>query len=222
MVYRGPIAPGALAGSSAAASAPAPDPDPDWCQVAAPDEVLLFRYSALTFNAHRIHYDKGYATNVEGYTGTARARPADRHADAGSPAATIARRHRPGVRVSRGQPGRLPLPAYALRGARRGRQVLPGMGTRRRSSALHGGARRDRLTHGIGANWPQGALVRCASKGCSEYLGRRSAVFAPLLCAGIIGAFLSDPTDMLPVSRERPRSKSSLTANKFRRTHDHR
>lgn len=31
------------------------------------DETMLFRYSALTFNAHRIHYDRDYATKVEGY-----------------------------------------------------------------------------------------------------------------------------------------------------------
>ncbi|MCX8115362.1 MAG: MaoC family dehydratase N-terminal domain-containing protein [Burkholderiaceae bacterium] len=35
----------------------------------APDPVLLFRYSALTFNGHRIHYDRSYATAVEGYPG---------------------------------------------------------------------------------------------------------------------------------------------------------
>jgi 3-methylfumaryl-CoA hydratase len=34
-----------------------------------PDAVLLFRYSALTFNGHRIHYDRKYATEVEGYPG---------------------------------------------------------------------------------------------------------------------------------------------------------
>lgn len=34
-----------------------------------PDERLLFRYSALTFNSHRIHYDLPYATQVEGYPG---------------------------------------------------------------------------------------------------------------------------------------------------------
>lgn len=34
-----------------------------------PDPVLLFRYSALTFNGHRIHYDHPYATTVEGYPG---------------------------------------------------------------------------------------------------------------------------------------------------------
>ena len=33
------------------------------------DDVLLFRYSALTFNGHRIHYDRRYVTGVEGYPG---------------------------------------------------------------------------------------------------------------------------------------------------------
>jgi 3-methylfumaryl-CoA hydratase len=37
----------------------------DWV----PDDVLLFRYSALTFNGHRIHYDRKYVTQVEGYPG---------------------------------------------------------------------------------------------------------------------------------------------------------
>ena len=34
-----------------------------------PDEVLLFRYSALTFNGYRIHYDRRFATEVQGYPG---------------------------------------------------------------------------------------------------------------------------------------------------------
>lgn len=34
-----------------------------------PSEPLLFRYSALTFNSHRIHYDQPYATGIEGYRG---------------------------------------------------------------------------------------------------------------------------------------------------------
>ena len=34
-----------------------------------PDPTLLFRYSALTFNGHRIHYDRDYARDVEGYGG---------------------------------------------------------------------------------------------------------------------------------------------------------
>jgi 3-methylfumaryl-CoA hydratase len=40
-----------------------------WERVIHPDDVLLFRYSALTFNGHRIHYDRRYATEVEGYPG---------------------------------------------------------------------------------------------------------------------------------------------------------
>ncbi len=35
----------------------------------APDPVLLFRYSALTFNGHRIHFDLKFATEDEGYPG---------------------------------------------------------------------------------------------------------------------------------------------------------
>jgi 3-methylfumaryl-CoA hydratase len=40
-----------------------------WQRELVPDEVLLFRYSALTFNGHRIHYDRRYVTEVEGYPG---------------------------------------------------------------------------------------------------------------------------------------------------------
>ncbi len=50
------------------AGAPAP-PAPRWRAPVAPGPVLLFRYSALTFNAHRIHYDRAYATDVEHYDG---------------------------------------------------------------------------------------------------------------------------------------------------------
>ena len=46
----------------------APDLGPPLASVGLlPDPVLLFRYSALTFNGHRIHYDRNYATAVEGY-----------------------------------------------------------------------------------------------------------------------------------------------------------
>jgi 3-methylfumaryl-CoA hydratase len=53
---------------------PAPDPRPTrsdqmWARKILPDDVLLFRYSALTFNGHRIHYDRRYVTTVEGYPG---------------------------------------------------------------------------------------------------------------------------------------------------------
>jgi 3-methylfumaryl-CoA hydratase len=59
--------------------APAPDDKPvtptaapsdaTWTKTIHPDDVLLFRYSALTFNGHRIHYDRRYVTEVEGYPG---------------------------------------------------------------------------------------------------------------------------------------------------------
>ena len=49
--------------------APAPKQDAAWREAFTPDTVLLFRYSALTFNGHRIHYDADYARNVEGYPG---------------------------------------------------------------------------------------------------------------------------------------------------------
>ncbi len=40
-----------------------------WHHDLVPDATLLFRYSALTFNGHRIHYDRAYVTEVEGYPG---------------------------------------------------------------------------------------------------------------------------------------------------------
>jgi len=45
---------------------PAPDAA-DWSRTVTPDPVLLFRYSALTYNGHRIHYDRDYATREEFY-----------------------------------------------------------------------------------------------------------------------------------------------------------
>ena len=51
---------------------PPPQPAPSgapWQREIVPDDVLLFRYSALTFNGHRIHYDRRYVTEVEGYPG---------------------------------------------------------------------------------------------------------------------------------------------------------
>lgn len=57
---------------SSAAGDEAPDPGSptgDWHRSLTPDPVMLFRYSALTFNGHRIHYDRPYATETEGYPG---------------------------------------------------------------------------------------------------------------------------------------------------------
>jgi len=62
IVYRD-LAPGP-AGAATRASEQA-----RWTRRIVPDDVLLFRYSALTFNSHRIHYDRRYATEVEGYPG---------------------------------------------------------------------------------------------------------------------------------------------------------
>ena len=64
IVYRDMPQPGA--------PAPVPQAAPVGEQFArriVPDPVLLFRYSALTFNGHRIHYDRSYVTGVEGYPG---------------------------------------------------------------------------------------------------------------------------------------------------------
>ncbi len=64
IVYRDPP----QAGDAPAAPKAAPT-NAQWSQQIVPDPVLLFRYSALTFNGHRIHYDRSYVTEVEGYPG---------------------------------------------------------------------------------------------------------------------------------------------------------
>lgn len=64
IVYREAPEPGA----AQPAGTPAPT-DAQWSRKVTPDAVLLFRYSALTFNSHRIHYDYPYTTEVEGYPG---------------------------------------------------------------------------------------------------------------------------------------------------------
>ena len=64
LVYRAQSEPG----QGQPAGKPAPV-DEAWSMTIDPDPVLLFRYSALTFNGHRIHYDPDYATGVEHYPG---------------------------------------------------------------------------------------------------------------------------------------------------------
>jgi 3-methylfumaryl-CoA hydratase len=67
IVYRA-AAPGAPHGGTAAARPSArPEAERSWRVEASP--VLLFRYSALTFNGHRIHYDYPYVTGTVGYAG---------------------------------------------------------------------------------------------------------------------------------------------------------
>jgi len=64
IVYREAKKPGDVDPPPQAAATGAP-----WQRSLLPDDVLLFRYSALTFNGHRIHYDRQYVTEVEGYPG---------------------------------------------------------------------------------------------------------------------------------------------------------
>ena len=64
IVYRGLDAPPAGAPKRAD-----PAQTPDASRTIDPSPVLLFRYSALTYNGHRIHYDRPYVTEVEGYPG---------------------------------------------------------------------------------------------------------------------------------------------------------
>lgn len=59
IVYREPTAPKLNAD---------PAPKAQWQQSITPSSTLLFRYSALTFNGHRIHYDYPYVTKTEGYS----------------------------------------------------------------------------------------------------------------------------------------------------------
>src|SRR5690606_30853340 len=61
IVYREPSPP-KLSGSE-------PLPTGDWREAVEPTPTLLFRYSAVTFNGHRIHYDWPYVTETEGYPG---------------------------------------------------------------------------------------------------------------------------------------------------------
>jgi 3-methylfumaryl-CoA hydratase len=64
IVYREEPAPGA---KPAAPETPPALPPADATEVFAPDTVTLFRYSAITFNGHRIHYDADYTRGEEGY-----------------------------------------------------------------------------------------------------------------------------------------------------------
>jgi 3-methylfumaryl-CoA hydratase len=64
IVYRA-----ASAGPSAIAPPPVSSAPPQWRRECRADAVQLFRYSALTFNSHRIHYDRDYATQIEHYPG---------------------------------------------------------------------------------------------------------------------------------------------------------
>jgi itaconyl-CoA hydratase/mesaconyl-C4 CoA hydratase len=61
IVYREPSPPKSGTGEAL--------PSGDWREAVVPSPTLLFRYSAVTFNGHRIHYDWPYVTETEGYSG---------------------------------------------------------------------------------------------------------------------------------------------------------
>ncbi|GIZ11381.1 MaoC family dehydratase N-terminal domain-containing protein [Pseudomonas sp. NCCP-436] len=61
IVYREPTPPKAGSGEPMTAG--------DWREAVTPSSTMLFRYSAVTFNGHRIHYDWPYVTDSEGYPG---------------------------------------------------------------------------------------------------------------------------------------------------------
>ncbi|MDD7941258.1 MaoC family dehydratase N-terminal domain-containing protein [Actinomycetospora lutea] len=75
------------------ADLPAPGPE---AVALTPDETLLFRFSALTYNTHRIHYDLPYVTQVEGYPGLVVHGPL-----LALQLLEVPRRHRPGRPVRR-------------------------------------------------------------------------------------------------------------------------
>lgn len=70
IVYRAPLPPVGAAEYRTSHDGSVTPERPPWGYTVArcrPDPVMLFRFSALTFNGHRIHYDRTYATEVEGY-----------------------------------------------------------------------------------------------------------------------------------------------------------
>jgi len=94
IVYREPVP-----GSGDRATSPSPDLVPDewtWARDVEITPTLLFRFSALTYNAHRIHYDREYATAVEGYPGLVVHGPFQAVA-----LAELCRRHAPDRRLTR-------------------------------------------------------------------------------------------------------------------------
>jgi 3-methylfumaryl-CoA hydratase len=94
IVYRGGAS-GPAAPAAAAPTGGVPIAAPLWTRALTPDPVLLFRYSALTFNGHRIHYDADYCRAVEGYPG-----PVVHGPLVATLLLDLIRRNRPGGRVA--------------------------------------------------------------------------------------------------------------------------
>ncbi|GIS13382.1 MAG: hypothetical protein CM15mP115_25330 [Alphaproteobacteria bacterium] len=109
------------------------------------DATMLFRYSAITFNGHRIHYDAPYAREVEGYSGLVvqvRCRPLDgayggRHSRPGATRFTSAADHRFST-----MPPSCSMPPRMMTGFPFGRRARAGRWRCRQRQAGHDGSRR--------------------------------------------------------------------------------
>ena len=69
IVYRAATKPAPAPNAEPTAAPQLAPTDEQFARTITPDPVLLFRFSALTFNGHRIHYDRRYVREVEGYPG---------------------------------------------------------------------------------------------------------------------------------------------------------
>jgi 3-methylfumaryl-CoA hydratase len=95
-IYRSGPPAGPARPARPATAGPAPEEPAPWLLRMTADPVLLFRFSALTYNAHRIHYDEPYATGVEGHRGLVVHGPL-----LALLCLELPRRHRPGPPVTR-------------------------------------------------------------------------------------------------------------------------
>lgn len=96
IVYRGAPATDAAKPAEAPTVEQRASRDEQFTRTITPDPVLLFRYSALTFNGHRIHYDRSYVRDVEGYPGLVVHGPL-----IATLLVDLLRRERPGVQLAR-------------------------------------------------------------------------------------------------------------------------
>ncbi len=122
-----------------------------------PDEAMLFRFSALTYNTHRIHYDQPYVTQVEGYPGLVVHGPL-----LALLLLELPRRHAPG-RPVRSFSFRLRRPAFAGAPIVAGRAGRRGRAGGRRAGAAavdHGCGGHRRLTPLVRGNRCQGSYFR--------------------------------------------------------------
>ena len=150
---------------------PAPT-DATWSKKIMADPVLLFRFSALTFNGHRIHYDQPYVTGTEGYPGLIVHGPL-----MGMVQIELARRSNPGKIVRE-----LRVPRAGA-GLCRGGLLGPGA-ARSRRGRYDVDCRPQRRSGATGeSDFPMTKHIHHAGCGCMAALSRRS-----LFGMGVAGA----------------------------------